>query len=316
MSKTDEVVEFLSKYSLEDILSGIIEMQMLLYGRDVDSLISASEYFATNALFACKESGDESFEWEDYLKLEKYCNEVFAPNVEELFTEALKMVNAADQEKEAFLQAQHMKVKNIAFRGDGYIHQLISFAEKLYSPLDQEIKAKLGFSFTSCKKVILYIFHTYGVRLAKAYSEKYKVPNIIKAFCGRTKPKLPSIKEGYIFRINKNNLRSAIGSKEVDYICDYLSVKAFVGDYKKVDLAEFKILISKPFVDFGEYIYMPLLFSSLMNLPKLFHYTFIAKKVFDKKVVGIYTQNRGDVVEDLTQLYFERIVNKKTYSDR
>jgi len=311
MSKTDEVVEFLSKYSLEDVLSGIIEMQMLLYGHGVDSLISASEYFATNALFACKESGNEPFEWEDYLKLEKYCKEAFAPNIEELFTETLKMVNATDEEKEAFLQAQHMKVKNMAFRGDGYIYQLISFAEKLYSPLDQEIKTKLGFSFTSCKKMILYIFHTYGVRVAKAYSEKYKVQNMIKAFCGRTKPQLPSIKEGYIFRINKKNLRSAIGSKEVDYICDYLSVKAFAGDYKKVDLEEFKILISKPFVDFGEYIYMPLLFSSLMNLPKLFHYTFIAEKIFDKKVVGRYTQNRGDVVENLTQLYFERIVNKE-----
>lgn len=311
MSKTDEVVEFLSKYSLEDVLSGIIEMQMLLYGHGVDSLISASEYFATNALFACKESGNELFEWEDYLKLEEYCKEAFAPNVEELFNEALKMVNATDEEKEAFLQAQHMKVKNMAFRGDGYIHQLISFAEKLYSPLDKEIKAKLGFSFTSCKMMILYIFHIYGIRVAKAYSEKYKVQYMRRAFSGRTKPQLPSIKEGYIFRINKKNLQSAIGSKEVDYICDYLCVKAFAGDYKKVDLAEFKILISKPFVDFGEYIYMPLLFSSLMNLPKLFHYTFIAEKIFDKKVVGIYTQNRGDVVEDLTQLYFERIVNKE-----
>jgi hypothetical protein len=40
---TDEIVEFLSQYSLEDVLSGIIEMQMLLYGHGVDSLIPASE---------------------------------------------------------------------------------------------------------------------------------------------------------------------------------------------------------------------------------------------------------------------------------
>jgi len=49
MHNTDEIVEFLSKYSLEDILSGIIEMQMLLYGQGVDSLIPASEYYAVNA---------------------------------------------------------------------------------------------------------------------------------------------------------------------------------------------------------------------------------------------------------------------------
>lgn len=310
-SKTDEIVEFLSHYSLENVLSGIIEMQMLLYGHGVDSLISASEYFAANALFACKESGNKPFEWEDYLKLEEYCKMAFAPNVEELFTETLKMVNATDEEKEAFLQSQHMKLKNMAFRGDGYIHQLISFAERLYSPLDQEIKAKLGFTFTSCKKMILYIFHIYGVRVAKAYSEKYKIQNMIKAFSGNTKPQLPSIKEGYIFRIDKDDLRRVIGSEEVDFICDYLSITAFMENYKKVDLEEFKILTSKPFIDFGEYIYMPLIFSTLMNLPKLFHYTFIAEKIFDKKVVGIYTKNRGDAIELLTHLYFERIVKKE-----
>ncbi len=311
MSNTDEIVEFLSQYSLEDVMSGIIEMQMLLYGNGVDSLIPASEYLAANALFSCKDSGNKLFEWGDYLKLKEYCKEAFTPNIKELFTETLKMVSATDEEKEAFLQSQHMKLKNIAFRGDGYIHQLISFAERLYSPLDQEIKAKLGFTFTSYKKMILYIFYTYGVRVTKAHSNKYKIKNMIKAFCGKINPQLPSIKEGYVFRINKDDLRKVIDSEEVDCICDYLSANAFVGEYKKVDLEELKILTSKPFIDFGKYIYMPLLFSTLMNLPKLFHYTFIAEKIFDKQVVGIYTKNRGHVVEELTQLYFKRIVKKE-----
>lgn len=311
MSKTDEIVEFLSQYSLEDVMSGIIEMQMLLYGKGVDSLISASEYLAANALFACKENGNKLFEWRDYLKLEEYCKGAFTPNIKELFTETLKMVSATDEEKEEFLKSQHMKLKNIAFRGDGYIHQLISFAERLYSPLDQEIKATLGFTFTSYKKIILYIFNTYGVRTTKAHANKYKIKNIIKAFCGKVNPQLPSIKEGYVFRINKDDLRKLIDSQEVDCICNYLSVNAFAGEYKKVDLEELKILISKPFIDFGEYIYMPLLFSTLMNLPKLFHYTFIAEKIFDKKIVAIYTDNRGDVIEELTQLYFKRLVKKE-----
>lgn len=306
---TDEIVEFLSQYSLEDVLSGIIEMQMLLYGHGVDSLIPASEYYAANALFACKKVGSKTFEWSDYLKLEEYCKNIFAPNIEKLFTETLKMVNATDEEKEAFLKSQHMQLKNMAFRGDGYIHQLISFADGLYSPLDQEIKSKLGFTFTSCKKMILYIFRTYGERVAKAYSEKYKVKNMAKAFFGRDKPQLPSIKEGYIFRINKDDLQKVIDVEEVDCICDYLSVKAYMEDSKKVELEEFKILTSKPFVDFGKYIYMPLLFTTLMNLPKLFHYSFIAEKIFDKKVKGIYTKNRGNHVEELTQFYFERLVN-------
>lgn len=311
MYNTDDIVEFLSRYSLEDILSGIIEMQLLLYGHGVDSLIPASEYYAANALFACKEKGRKTFEWGDYLRLEQYCKDAFAPNVEELFSETLKMVNATDEKKELFLQSQHMKLKNMAFRGDGYIHQLIGFAEKLYSPLDQEIKAKLGFTFTSCEKIVLYIFHIYGIKLANAHNEKYKFKNMIKAFSGKEKLQLPSIKEGYIFRLYKNDLYSIVDKKEADCVCDYLCVKPFSAEYKKVELGEFKILTSKPFVDYGEYIYMPLLFSTLMNLPKLFHYTFIAEKVFDKKVVGLYTQNRGDTVEALTQLYFERLVEKE-----
>lgn len=311
ISNTDKIVEFLSQYSLEDALSGIIEMQMLLYGHGVDSLISASEYFSTNALFACKENGNKPFEWKDYIKLEDYCKKAFTPSIEELFDEARKLANTTNEEKEAFLQSQHMKLKNIAFRGDGYIHQLISFAERLYSPLDYEIKAKLGFTFTSCNKMILYIFHLYGVRIAEAYSKKYKILNMIKSFLGYTKLQLPSIKEGYIFRIDKADLKRIIDPKEVDCICDYLGTNAYIRNYHKVNLEDFKVLIAKPFVDFGEYIYMPLLFSTLMNLPKLFHYTFIAEEIFDKKVVGIYTQNRGDAVEDLTQLYFERLVKKE-----
>lgn len=91
---------------------------------------------------------------------------------------------------------------------------------------------------------------------------------------------------------------------------DYLSVKAYDKNFKKVEFEDFKILLSKPFVDFGDYVYMPLLFSTLMNIPKQFHYSFIAEKIFDKKTVGIYTGNRGDVVEELTATYLARLLNK------
>lgn len=313
MTEEVKILEFLSNYSLEDSLSGIIEMQMSLYGQGIDSLISASEYLATNALYACKESSNKLFDWEDYLVLENFCYEAFSPNIEELFCDALKMVNATDEEKEEYLKSIHMKIKNMAFRGDGYLHQLISFAEKLYSPLDQEIKSSLGFTFTSCKKMMLYIYYTYGVRNVKAHAEKYRYMEDI--FYGRCKPYLPSIKEGYIFRIYKDDLVKIVDSQEIDNICKYLGVKPFSGVFNKVKLDEFKILISKPFIDFGEYIYMPLLFTTLMNLPKLFHYTFIAEKIFDKKVKGIYTKHRGNIVEELTRIYFERLVkNDRIYS--
>lgn len=132
---------------------------------------------------------------------------------------------------------------------------------------------------------------------------------MLKALTSKMEPCLPSIKEGLIFRIYKSELKSIVG--DVVYkLLNYLSVKAYDKDFKKVEFEEFKILLSKPFVDFGDYVYMPLLFSTLMNIPKQFHYSFIAEKIFDKNTVGIYTKNRGDVIEELTASYLGRLLDK------
>lgn len=306
--KTDDVIEFMSHYSLESVLSGIIEMQMLLYGHD-DKFIPASEYLATNALHACKKDGDRDFKWHDYEVLEQYGKNAYAPNVENLINETLKMVNSSDEDKQKFLQSQMMQMKGNLYRGDGYIYQLVEVARKLYSPLDSAMSDVLGFSYTAYEKTIRYVFSQYGMRNAKAYREKYRFKTMIKALTSKSEPWLPSIKEGYIFRIYKSDLKTIIGD-DIYKMVDYLSVKAFDKSLKKVEFEDFKILISKPFVDFGDYFYMPLLFSTLMNLPKQFHYTFIAEKIFDKKTVGDYTGNRGDVVEELTASYLSRLLEK------
>ena len=95
-SITDEVIQFMSQYSLESVLCGIIELQMLLYGHD-DTFIPASEYLATNALYACnKEGSNKDFMWHDYEILEQYAKKVCVPNIEQLFSETLKMVNVSD----------------------------------------------------------------------------------------------------------------------------------------------------------------------------------------------------------------------------
>ena len=310
MSKpaTDEVVQFMSQYSLEEVLSGIIELQMLLYGHD-DTFIPASEFLAVNALFACKEVGKKDFMWRDYEILEQYAKKACAPNIDELFSDTIKMANASDVEKQKFLQSKMMQMKGNFYRGDGYIHQLVDVARRLYAPLDSEMESKLGFSFTAYEKSIKYIFSQYGIKIAKAYQEKYKFKNMIKALICKKEPCLPSIKEGFIFRIYKSEMKTIIGD-EAYKMFDYLSVKAYGKDFKRVEFEDFKILLSKPFVDFGDYIYMPLLFSTLMNIPKQFHYSFIAEKIFDKKTVGIYTGNRGDVVEELTAAYLERLLDK------
>ena len=308
---TNEVIQFMSQYSLEEVLSGIIELQMLLYGYD-DTFIPASEYLASNALFACKENGNKDFMWRDYEILEWYAKSACVPNIENLFSETIIMANASDEEKQKFLQSKMMQMKGNYHRGDGYIHQLVDVAEYLYAPLDSEMESKLGFSFTAYESTIKYVFSQYGIKIAKAYKEKYKFKNFIKAikaiFC-KKELSLPSIKEGYIFRIYKSELKSIVGDATKKML-DYLSVKAYDKDFKKVEFEDFKILLSKPFVDFGDYVYMPLLFSTLMNLPKQFHYSFIAEKIFDKNTIGIYTKNRGDVVERLTATYLARLLDK------
>lgn len=245
---TDEVIQFMSQYSLEDVLSGIIELQMLLYGHD-DTFIPASEYLAVNALYACKEVGNKDFMWRDYEILEQYAKNAFAPNIEELFSETIKMVNASYEEKQVFLQSKMMQMKGNLYRGDGYIHQLVDVARRLYAPLDCKMESELGFSFTAYEKTIKYIFSQYGIKIAKAYQEKYKIKNMLKALTSKMEPCLPSIKEGLIFRIYKSELKSIVG--DVVYkMLDYLSVKAYDKDFKKVEFEEFKILLSKPFVDF------------------------------------------------------------------
>lgn len=269
MSKTltDDMVQFMSQYSLESVLSGIIEMQMLLYGHD-DTFIPAAEYLAANALYACKENGDKNFMWHDYELLEQYSKSSFAPNVEQLFSETLKMVNASDDEKQKFLQSKMMQMKGNFYRGDGYIHQLLEVARRLYVPLDTSMKNVLGFSYTTYEKTLRFIFSQYGLRISEAYKDKYTLKTMFKALVGKSEPWLPSIKSGYIFRISKSDLKVKIGD-EIDKMCDYLCVRAYDSGFKKAEFDEFKILTSKPFVDFGDYIYMPLLFSSRTLLPGL-----------------------------------------------
>ena len=54
---------------------------------------------------------------------------------------------------------------------------------------------------------------------------------------------------------------------------------------------------------------MPLLLPTLMNLPKFFHYTFIAESYFNDSEKGLYTANRGQIIENLTKTYFNRLID-------
>lgn len=309
-SMTDEVNGFLSQYSLESILSGIIEMQMLLYGHD-DTFIPATEYLAANALHACNIEGTKEFKWADYQILEQYGKRAYTPNVEKIIAETLKMVNASDTEKQEFLQSQMMQMKGNMYRGDGYIYQLVAVARDLYAPLDSSMRSTMGFSFSSYEKVIRYIFAQYGKRVHSAYKGKNKITTMIKAIKNKEQPWIPSIKSGYIFRIYKSELRQIIGD-ETEKMCGYLCVKAD-DSFEKVEYDEFKILQSKPFVDFGDYIYMPLIFSTIMNLPKQFHYSLLLRNYLTGKPLVYIQKIVVTLLKDLHQSSFRDCYRRIRY---
>ncbi|MBU3196004.1 hypothetical protein KPL26_04895 [Clostridium algidicarnis] len=192
---------------------------------------------------------------------------------------------------------------------------MLSMSEMLYRPFDEELKKNLGFTFTCCEELFIYIFKLYVKKGLEAHIKKYKFSKMIETLYqllrGKAVLMLPSIKEGYIFRVYKEDLYTKFNKFEIDSIIKYLSVCPGESRLKPTEVSEFKILTSKPLVDFGDYIYLPLLESTLMNFPKLFHYTFIAEKKFNKHIVGRYTKNRGDVVEDLTVKYLQRLIYKR-----
>ena len=144
----------------------------------------------------------------------------------------------------------------------------------------------MGFSFSSYEKVIKYIFAQNGKRIQSVYKEKNKITTIFKALKNKEQPWVPSIKSGYVFRIYKSELEKIIGD-ETEGMCGYLSVKADDESFKKV-----------------------LIFSTIMNLPKQFHYSFVSEKLFDKQTLGLYTNNRGNVVGKIKSNCFSRLINK------
>ncbi|WP_270474934.1 hypothetical protein [Clostridium cochlearium] len=310
-----ELEQFIKKYNTEDVLSGVLEMQMSSYGQLMDERIPAAEYLASNVIRYNISDSKNNFTWSNFLQLEEFAKNIYSEDVSKLFEEALSLVGAADEKKNEFLKSGHMKLKNMAFRGDGYIYQLLSMSEMLYKPFDEELKKSLGFTFTCCEELFIYIFKLYTKKALEAHSKKYKFTNIIKTFYqtlrGKAVLMLPSIKEGYIFRVYKEDLYTKFNKFEVDSMIKYLSVCPGESILKPTEVSEFKILTSKPLVDFGDYVYLPLLESTLMNFPKLFHYTFIAEKRFNKDIIGRYTKNRGDIVEDLTVKYLQRLIDKK-----
>lgn len=302
------------KYNTEDILSSLIEMQLCPDKKMKDFRLPVSEYFASNLIRYNIFDSKEKYTWTQFQKIKDFGLSCFNPSINTILDEAIKLKNVDNETKENFLKTSMMQLKNQVFRGDGYIKQLLELSNLLYSPFDEKFKYKLGFTYTCCEKVMIYILKQYEQRIHKAFKEKNRVSNIIKSFWATIRKKQilinPSISAGYIFRIPKEELYERYGKVEIDNLIKVMGIK--IGDplIMPVEICDFKPLYEKPLLDFGKYIYLPLPESTLMNFPKLFHYKFIASKIFDKQTVELYKKNRGDVIEGLTKKYLGKFFNE------
>lgn len=310
-----DIEEIFEKYNTEDILSSLIEMQLCPDRKIRDFRIPVSEYFISNLIRYNISDSKEKYTWTQFKELKNLGLKCFDPSIGNIIDAAIKLQNADNETKESFLKTSMMQLKHQVFRGDGYIKQLLELSTLLYSPFDEKFKDTLGFTYTCCEKVMIYILKQYTLRISKAFKEKNKIINIIRSclLAIRRNQVLinPSISAGYVFRISKDELYKEYGKEEIDNLIKVIGIKIGDSSIKPVGFSDLKPLYEKPFLDFGSYIYLPLPESTLMNLPKLFHYKFIATKIFDKEAIEMYKKNRGNVIEELTKKYLKKFFDEE-----
>ena len=307
----DKFDTIMKRYNTEDILSGIVEYQFMdLY----DSLrLNKAELIAGRLIKFNVTDSKYSYLFKESEKILQLADKaIMSVGVNDIFELGMNVKDESYEEKKKMEKSILMKSKHIFMRGDGYIKQLVEFAEQLYSKFDDEIKQAFGFTYSQCQSFIIYIYQEYH----KKTDEMNK--NFIKNVESSVFNKIPindncviqSIQNKYIYRISKDELYKRFEKSIVDNIVSYLSVKLGQQNKSFNNINDFNVLYAKPLVDFGEYIYLALPINAVQNLPKLFHYEFITSKKFSKETKGEYTNWRGTLLEDLTAKYMKRLFNK------
>jgi hypothetical protein len=307
--------EIVTTYKTEDVLSAILSMQYFGKGQLQETYLPAAELFASNAIRYNITNSSKKFTVKEHRTLLSLARNIFQPSVADVFARVIQLRDsgATDQAKNEFLQTISMKLKNTTFRGDGYGHQLVQVAEKLYQPFDDELKRKFGFTFTCFEKVIIHIIQKYWSVFLQT-TQKITLCDAIKSIGSIITRKPPYLllasKITTEFRIDKSQLYQIFPRNEIDCLFAELAISPGEQSLSPIGIDDFKPLYSKPFVDFGDYVYLPLPDSTLLNLPKLFHYYFVSDGVFDNMVSGKYNNVRGEVVEALSIEYLSRLFDK------
>lgn len=304
--------EVFSKYNTEDILSTIIELQTFSeMGKHDDKKMQKAEWLVANLIRYNVRESSCVYGYSEFRELDKFAEQaVYGKVLSDIFDNIHEKTKDSDEEKKKFMTSVLMKAKNQVYRGDGYLQQLVLFAEKLYSEFDNEFKATLGFTYTTCQKFFIYIFRQYQLKSVEMFKQNFKLLKMIKSFIDTVfkNKKLinQSISGGYIFRIYHKELYDIFGKEEVDALIASLG-RNLGEDTKYRHIGDFNPFCEKPILNFDGYLYVPLPLLTLQNLPKLFHYYFIAEKRFDKVTRAKYKKYRGDIIEELAIKYLGRL---------
>lgn len=303
-----------TNFNTEDVLNSLIEMQFC-EKKNREMLVPFAEYLVTRLISYNKNDSSKIYTWKDYLEIEKATQSIMAPSVREVFEKAHELVDEPDEVKDEFLKSTVMSMKGKVFRGDGYLFQIVELANKLYKPLDSDFMNRLGFRYTTFENCCFYIYKEYAYRVRKAFKKRNRILNIIRTIWNVNKKGESllnvSVKEGNIFKISKSDLYNKFGRQEITAMLSLLSLQLGDFDCKTFELGNISPLYSKPFVNCNDYVYLPLPTSTFLNMPKIFHYSFVASKLFDKVTVEKYKENRGDVIEDLTIDYLSKFYDRK-----
>jgi len=304
-----KIKKYMEKYNSEDILSAITQLQIMPEKKYLNLLFPISEYLVANIIRYNNSNSKNKLRNRNVRNLIELSKaEVFNQSALQTLITAIRNRNASDDEKEDFLKAEMMVLKRKIYRGDGYLKQLLEFSTLLYSPLNQEFKTQLGFTYKCCEAMMVYIFKKY----------KSKVIECIPIDEGKIQYKrllqmkiYPiSVCNEYCFRVDKEELYEQFPKDDIENLLKFLSV--FLGKAGRCfELSEFNIIYEKPFINFEKYIYFPVPLTSLMNLHKLFHYSFCGGNIFTKQQKELYKKHRGAIVEKLATKYLARLFGTK-----
>lgn len=304
-----KIKKYMGKYNTEDILSAITQLQIMPEKKYLNMLFPVSEYIVANIIPYNNANSNKKLRNRNVRKLvELSKSEVFSQSALQTLMSAIRKRNASDDEKEDFLKSEMMVLKRKIYRGDGYLKQLLEFSTLLYGPLNQEFKTQLGFTYKCCEATMVYIFNKYKSKAIKCLPINEGKIDYKKLLQMKVYP--ISICNEYCFRVDKEELYEQFSKEDIENLLKFLSVHLGKVD-RCFELSEFNIIYEKPFINFEKYIYFPVPLTSLMNLHKLFHYTFCGGNIFTKQQKELYKKNRGNIVEKLATQYLARLFGIK-----